>query len=51
VGAPVSVLLGLTLVTDGVDVSLTVPVANEKLPGLASASPPTSVSCDVKTTV
>ena len=51
IGAPVSVLLGLTLVTDGVVVSVTVPVVSEKVPGLASASPPTSVICEVVTIV
>src|ERR1700732_1114667 len=50
-GTPVSLLLGLTLVTAGVVVSVPEPVVSEKFPGFASASPPTSVICEVVTIV
>ena len=51
IGTSVSSLLGLTLLTDGVVGSVTVPVVSEKVPGFARASPPTSVICEVVTTV
>jgi hypothetical protein len=49
IGTPVSELVGLETVTDGVVVSLAVPVVIEMVPGLASTRPPTSMICEVVT--
>ena len=44
-------MLGLTLVTDGVVVSVAEPVVKLNVPGLARATPPMSVSCVVVATL
>src|SRR5258708_590320 len=51
IGTPFSERLGLTLATEGTVVSVTALVVNDNVPGFARASPPTSMICELVTTV